>query len=203
MPDLSNGYELHSETFIRDRYPTIGRSIAHAWAASLPAAAEVLELGCGHGIVSQVLLDAGLTLSVVDASPSLLRTFRERFPTVPTECAAAQESEFFRRTFDGVIAVGLLFLLDEADQRTVLRKAGNALRPGGRFLFTAPHQQVEWIDILTRQPSRSLGAPVYQAILLEQGLQVSWGTTDEGENHYFFAIKPPLWIPPGPWHLSP
>jgi 2-polyprenyl-3-methyl-5-hydroxy-6-metoxy-1,4-benzoquinol methylase len=189
MPDLSNGYEERAETFIRNRFPQIGKSVARAWAESQAPGAEVLELGCGHGVITEVLIESGLKVSVVDASPTLLRVFRQRFPTVPTECAAAEESSFFGRTFDGVIAIGLLFLLPEEAQRTVLRKVASVLRSGGRFLFTAPQQKVEWIDILTRQPSRSLGAPVYEAILREQGLHVSWGITDEGENHYFFATR--------------
>jgi SAM-dependent methyltransferase len=189
MPDPSNGYEEHAATFIRERYPEIGKSVVSTWAGSLPPAAEVLELGCGHGVVTEVLVETGLTVSVVDASPSLLRAFRQRFPHVPNQCAAAEESDFFGRTFDGVIAIGLLFLLAEEAQRTVLRKVGSVLRPGGRFLFTAPHQQVEWVDILTRQPSRSLGAAVYESVLTECGLEVSTGITDEGENHYFSAIR--------------
>jgi 2-polyprenyl-3-methyl-5-hydroxy-6-metoxy-1,4-benzoquinol methylase len=192
MPDPSNGYEALAAIFIRDRYPEIGKSVVRHWAGTLAPAADVLELGCGHGVITEVLIESGLAVSAVDASPSLLGAFRQRFPHVPNQCAAAEESDFFGRTFDGIIAIGLLFLLAEEAQRTVLRKAASALRPGGHLLFTAPHQQVEWIDILTRQPSRSLGAPAYQAILSQQGLQVSWGITDEGENHYFLATKPPL-----------
>ncbi len=190
MTDLSNGYEELAETFMRDRTPWIGRSVARAWAESFAPGTEVLELGCGHGVITEVLIESGLTVSAVDASPSLLRALRQRFPDVPNECAAAEESNFFGRTFDGVIAIGLLFLLAQEAQRTLLRKVASVLRPGGRFLFTAPLQQVEWIDILTRQPSRSLGAPEYETILREQDLQVSWGIADEGENHYFFATKP-------------
>jgi 2-polyprenyl-3-methyl-5-hydroxy-6-metoxy-1,4-benzoquinol methylase len=160
------------------------------WAGTLAPGAEVLELGCGHGVIADVLIESGLIMSDVEASPSLLCAFRQRFPDVPNECAAAEESNFFGRTFDGVIAIGLLFLLPEEAQRTVLHKVASIMRPGGRFLFTAPHQEVGWIDILTCLPSRSLGAAVYELVLTESGLEVSAGVTDEGDNHYFFATKP-------------
>lgn len=189
MPDRSHGYDELAETFIRSRYAPIGEGVVRAWAQEFPPHAEVLELGCGHGVVSSVLIEAGLTLSVIDASPRLLEAFRDRFPAVETQCAPAEESNFFGRTFDGVIAIGLLFLLDEDAQMTFLRKAGRALRPNGRLLFTAPHQDVGWTDIMTGQRSRSLGAPVYEQVLREEGLQTRWGVTDEAQNHYFFATK--------------
>jgi SAM-dependent methyltransferase len=190
MPDKSNGYEEYAAEFTRRRDTWIGPIAVRDWAASLPSGAEILELGCGHGVVTQVLVDAGFKLSVVDASPSLLRAFIERFPTIPTECSAAEDSSFFGRSFDGVVAWGLLFLLEEGAQRAILRKVGSALRPGGRFLFTSPREPVDWIDVMTRKPSRSLGAPAYEQTLREAGMDVSHGVTDEGGNYYYFASKP-------------
>jgi SAM-dependent methyltransferase len=189
MGDTANGYEEHADTFMRWRHPHIGQKIAGEWAHGFAPGAAVLELGCGDGVISQALVDAGLKLYGLDASPTLLRAFRERFPGVETECAAAEQSTYFDRTFDGVIAVGLIFLLPETAQRTVLAKVANALKEGGRFLFTAPRQACSWVDELTRRESRSLGAEEYEAILRGLRFEVSSGRVDEGENHYFFAVK--------------
>jgi SAM-dependent methyltransferase len=189
MPDASHGYEELADEFMRRRDDFIGKAEVRQWAGEFAPGAEVLELGCGHGVISQVLVDAGVTLSAVDASPSLLRAFRERFPGVETECAAAEAAMLMGRAFGGILAWGLIFLLEEDQQRTVLSRAARALRPGGRLLFTAPIQVVEWIDIMTRQPSRSLGVDEYERILRNEGLEVSWGVRDEGENHYYFARK--------------
>jgi len=189
MTDTANGYEEYAAEFMRRRDSFIGPNTVRNWAASFAPGAEILELGCGHGVVTQVLVEAGLSVSAVDASPTLLRTLNERFPDLPTQCAAAEESTFFGRTFDGVVAWGLLFLLEEPAQRSVLRKVGAALRPGGRFLFTAPHQECDWIDILTQKPSRSLGAAAYEEVLRDAGMDVSHSVTDEGGNYYYFATK--------------
>ena len=92
----------------------------------------MLELGCGHGVISEVLAGAGpagaglagagVMLFAVDASPTLLAVFRKRFPGVRTECAAAEDSSFFGRRFDGVVAWGLIFLLEEESQRRLIAK---------------------------------------------------------------------------------
>jgi SAM-dependent methyltransferase len=189
MTDMANGYEEHAATFMRWRHPHIGQTMVREWAREFTPGAAVLELGCGDGVISEVLVEAGLTLYGVDASPTLLRSFRERFPLAKTECAAAEESSYFERTFDGVIAVGLIFLLPEDAQRIVLVKVANALAAGGRFLFTAPREVCAWVDGLTKRESRSLGVEEYEGLLRGLGFEVSSGRVDEGENHYFFAVK--------------
>jgi SAM-dependent methyltransferase len=187
--DHANGYEEHAEAFMRSRHPRIGQDVAREWARAFPPSATVLELGCGDGVISEVLVDAGLTLYAVDASPTLLRAFGERFPAAKVECATAEESTYFNRTFDGVIAVGLIFLLPEDAQRTVLSKVSDVLTSGGRFLFTAPRQACTWVDVLTKRESRSLGVEAYEGLLRSLSFEVSSGRVDEGENHYFFATK--------------
>ncbi len=192
MSDPSHGYEALAHVFLRSRDKIIGQAVVRAWAGEFMPRAQVLELGCGHGVISEVLIEAGLELFVVDASPSLLSAFRERFPNVEAECNAAEHSSFFGRTFDGAIAWGLLFLLPEDAQRAILTRVAGVLRPGGRLLFTAPRETFPWTDIMTGQPSRSLGTAVYEDLLHELGLEVSSGVTDEGDNHYFFAARPVL-----------
>jgi 2-polyprenyl-3-methyl-5-hydroxy-6-metoxy-1,4-benzoquinol methylase len=190
MPDDgANGYEEYAEIFMRARNPKIGASVMRKWASQLVPGSELLELGCGHGVVSQVLLEAGIKLSVVDASPTLLRDFHSRFPDVEVECSTAQKSELLRRKYDGVVAWGLIFLLAETDQRSVLRRAADALRPNGRLVFTAPNEALTWKDSITEMPSLSLGATVYEALLRDLGLDVSPRVIDEGGNCYYEGIK--------------
>lgn len=174
---------------MRARDPNIGLDVVRDWAAGFTPGTAVLELGCGHGVVSRALVDRGLVLYAVDASPTLLDAFRSSFPAARTECAAAEDSTYFNRTFDGVIAWGLIFLLPVDAQRTVIARVGHALEPGGRFLFTAPREERVWTDVLTGWESRSLGAATYRSLLRESACSVQDGRTDIGENHYFSATK--------------
>jgi hypothetical protein len=105
-------------------------------------------------------------------------------------CCAAETSTFSDRQFDGVVAVGLLFLLEAEAQRIVLAKVTDALAPGGRFLFTAPRETGAWRDAMTVHESRSLGAAEHEGLLCGLGLEVSSGVIDEGGQLLLLRAEP-------------
>ena len=190
MPDQSNGYEAIAEDFARARTLTIGPRIVREWAKGLPAGACILDLGCGFGRpISEALIEDGFTVYGVDASPTLVSKFRERFPAAPVECCAVEDSPFFHRTFDAVVAWGLFFLLPAEQQVRLIAKVARTLNPDGQFLFTSPKQPCTWTDGMTGLPSISLGHTVYQQELAAHGLVLVGNDEDEGENYYYFAAK--------------
>lgn len=191
--DKSNGYENHATTFIRCRSTGIngvGAPSVRHWARSLPANATVLDIGCGIGDpISKALVDEGLNVYGIDASPSMVEIFRQNFPNSPVACEAVENSSFFNRQFDAIIAWGLMFLLPEETQEVVLQKMANSLSTGGKLLFTASSQKMKWNDAITGIESISLGAEKYKALLVASGLSLIEEFEDEGENHYYHAVK--------------
>jgi len=191
--DKSNGYEEVAERFMSERDDYIGVVILREWSRGLPHGAAVLDLGCGHGIpVAKLLTEEGLAVYGVDASTKLIRSFRERFPGAHAECAAVEESRFFGRTFEGVVAIGLMFLLSPEAQPQLIHKIASVLEPGGRLLFTAPKEICTWKDLLTGRESVSLGAAHYRELLESEGLVFVDTMLDEGNNNYYAAVKTPL-----------
>jgi cyclopropane fatty-acyl-phospholipid synthase-like methyltransferase len=192
-PDKSNGYEEVASAFIAGRgsdSAETGVSVVADWSQTLPGGATVLDLGCGTGVpISQALIERGFRLYGVDASPSMVAAFRARFPTVPIECAAVEESDFFGRAFDGVVAWGLFFLLDEEVQRRLIRKVAAILPSGGKFLFTAPSQICSWADLMTGRTSLSLGHEAYRKALEAEHVRLVRTQRDECENYYYFGQK--------------
>lgn len=104
-------------------------------------------------------------------------------------CEAVQDSRFFDRTFDGVLAWGLIFLLSSEDQRRLIQRFADILVPGGRLLFTSVAVPLVWSDAMTELESRSLGAEEYRGLLSEAGLSIADEYEDEGQNHYFDVIR--------------
>lgn len=188
--DSASAYEYHADTFIDTRSPTIGAATVEQWACSLAPASEVLEIACGAGVpVSQTLLRAGLNLWVIDSSPALLAAFSQRFPTIPVQCARVQDTEFFNRQFDAIIAIGLVFLLNEQDQIKLIQRVSGLLPPCGRWLFTAPVQSGSWNDPTTGHHCLSLGEKSYVELLQAAGFQDAARFVDEGGNHYYSAKR--------------
>src|SRR3569833_2954770 len=192
--DRSNGYEGIAPEFLARRGS--GRSIGigvnevRKWARTLPLGAAVIDLGCGPGFpITEVLVDERLSTFGVDASPSFVQAFRRNLPNTPVACEAVQDSRFFDRTYDGVLAWGLIFLLSPDDQRRLLEKIAGILAPGGRLLFTSPAEPIAWKDGMTGLESRSLGAAEYRRHMSADCLSIASEYEDEGQNHYFDAFK--------------
>jgi SAM-dependent methyltransferase len=187
--DLSHGWDAVAGAFMAAR-STVGVEVVRRWARQLPKGGTVVDLGCGFGEpVTRTLIDARLEVWGVDASPALVAEYRRRFPDCPVACEAAETSALFGRRFDGAVAIGLIFLLPEADQRRLIARVADALVAGGRLLFSAPQQECAWNDLLTGRPSRSLGEAAYRKGLGAVGLTLEGQSTDAGGNHYFEATK--------------
>lgn len=189
--DHSNGYEACATDFIKHRSTTsIGVSTVRIWANTSPHGSAILDMGCGNGLpITKCLTDAGHHLYGVDASPSMVTSFRKNLPEVPVQCESVETSSFFNQTFDGVVAWGLLFLLTEQAQQDLIMRVGQIIHPGGQFLFTAPRHKCTWTDVLTGKESRSLGQYDYTKLLTHAGFKHISTMTDEGQNNYFLASK--------------
>ena len=191
MINAASFYETQALKYLdgRDR-SRVGVEIVQDWARSLPSGSTVVEIACGGGYpITQVLVDKGLAVWAIDTSPTLLRQFRLRFPTIPTQCASALDSDYFGRTFEAVISIGLVFLLREDEQLAFLRRVSEFLEPRGRMLFTAPVETGTWQDVTTGLECWSLGRVAYTRALERNGLRVVRTHVDEGENNYYEAEK--------------
>ena len=194
MTDPSNGYESVAAAFLagRGRAPStaIGAREVREWACTLPRGAAVIDLGCGSGLpLTKILVSEGLNVYAIDAAPSLVEAFRHNLPETPIARESVEDSSFFNRRFDGILAWGHMFLLQREAQRSLIRSMADLLVPGGRLLFTSPAEAVIWNDAMTGLESRSLGAAAYRRLLSAGDISVTSEYEDEGQNHYFDAFK--------------
>ena len=191
MIDAGRFYEMQALKYldVRDR-SRVGGELVERWARSLPFGTPVVEIACGGGYpITQVLVDSGLAVWAIDTSPTLLRQFRLRFPTIPTQCASALDSNYFGRTFEAVISIGLMSFLREDEQLALLHRVSEILEPGGHFLFTAPVETGTWQDVATGLECWSLGRIGYTRALQHVGFRVIRTHVDEGEYNYYEAQK--------------
>jgi 2-polyprenyl-3-methyl-5-hydroxy-6-metoxy-1,4-benzoquinol methylase len=188
--DRSEGWDEVAEQFIAARSGA-GAALVRRWARDwLAPSSTIVDVGCGSGVpIAKALSEDGFQIYGIDASPKLITEFRRSVLGAQAVCEAAQDSRFFGLSFDAAVSVGLMFLLSADDQRVVLRRIADALKPGGRLLFSAPRAICTWQDSLTGRSSQSLGEDEYERTLRAGGLTLAGFHEDEGHSTYFEAVK--------------
>jgi SAM-dependent methyltransferase len=102
----------------------------------LPPRPDLLELGCGAGVESTRILAERGRLTGVDISEAQLDLARRRIPSATFMCADLAKLEFADQSFDGVVALYVLFHLPRAELGPLVGRIRDWLRPGGVFLAT-------------------------------------------------------------------
>lgn len=104
-------------------------------------ATSLLELGLGHGITTSIFEQHFKHHVVIDASPAVIRNFRQRFPDSKVEIA-----ESYFETFDTlerfeVIVFG--YILEHVDDPVrILKHFRRHLAPDGQMFVTVPNSEV-------------------------------------------------------------
>jgi trans-aconitate methyltransferase len=134
-----SGYAHHA-AFV----PALGAGILEKLA---PVAGErILDLGCGDGSLTERLVDRGVSVVGVDASPEMIAAARARGLDARLMDAT---NLMFQGEFDAVFSNAVLHWIH--DQDAVLSGVARALRPGGRFVAEfGGHTNIAGISVALR-----------------------------------------------------
>jgi SAM-dependent methyltransferase len=99
---------------------------------------DVLDLGCGHGWLSALLLEAGARVRGIDGSEALLAHARRIAPDIEfSQYDLVRDTLPTDRCYGRIVAHMVLMDLPDIDR--TLAFVRRVLEPGGRFVFTMPH----------------------------------------------------------------
>lgn len=91
---------------------------------------SVLELGCGTGALTAMMLHRGVTVTAVDQSEAMLRRARRRAPAATFILSDLLDFNCDRK-FDRVLLAFVLHHLEADARLATLKLARTALKPGG------------------------------------------------------------------------
>lgn len=108
---------------------------------------EILDLGCGTGILSHAYAALGHRVTAVDPAPAMLTVAREK-PLAGRISWVGSPAQSFQsdRRFDLIVMTGHAFqvLLTDADIAATLRVMRDHLAPGGRIVFETRNPVIDW-----------------------------------------------------------
>lgn len=136
--ELADEYELRAPSL----FP-VSEQVLTWFLPNIAPGSHVLDVGCGVGILTRILLDRGYKVSCVDISPRMIAHAKKRNPE-----ACAIEEDFLKITcrecFDGIVAFAYIHLFPKADVKEVLQKMRELLVPGGLVCLGSTHSTVSY-----------------------------------------------------------
>lgn len=184
MNDKSESADAYSRGAIDPCAATV-----RTWIHGFSPDADVLQIGFDGGDIPQLILDAGLRLHLVEASPMRLRIFRQIFAEVPSACSETTDCTLFSRTFDGVLFCASARTMPPAMGVAQLAGVERLLHAGGRLLLIIPPENQTVIDLRSGPMATRSAKDAYEKTLCNLGLHILPHLLDQSGNQYVCAVK--------------
>ena len=121
---------------------------------------RVLDVGCGPGVMTEVVLERSGVFDGVDLSPEMISEAKEKFghlPNVRFSVGHIESIEANDNTYDQLICMAVIEYLKTPDQ--ALAEMARVLKPGGVAIITMPKRwHVSRVTVAATKPVRALAA---------------------------------------------
>jgi 2-polyprenyl-3-methyl-5-hydroxy-6-metoxy-1,4-benzoquinol methylase len=121
--------------------------------AAVPRSGRVLEVGCGHGLLSMYIAVRGPDRDVVgididDDKLVVARAAAAAHPELRVQFATVEPDRFPPGDYDAVVFCDVLYLLPPGARRELLDRAAGRVRPGGTVVVQEADQVPRWKSLL-------------------------------------------------------
>lgn len=179
--DLASAYEVGARDYdsIRPAYPR--EALEFSLAGS--AAKLTIDIGCGSGIFTAQLVEAGLAVWAVDPSADMLSVLKERMPQVHTVCASGESTGLPEDSADLITYAQAWHWVDpplaSAEAARLLHDEGSLV-----LLWNQLDVQVPWVHRL----ARIMHAGDVHRPELAPPLGKEFSTPESGVWHWFMEL---------------
>jgi SAM-dependent methyltransferase len=150
-------YSAHSQV-IAKRYEQADVGSLHEFLkTSFPNFCNLLELGGGSGRDASYMIEQGHDLTFSDASLHMVKQgiyFHPELKSLSTVCRLPSELPFRDKTFDGVIAVGVVMHLPVAGIIDSIFEINRVLKSRGKLFLSVPHSRDDMVSEFTDNQGR-------------------------------------------------
>jgi len=108
---------------------------------------QVLDLCCGSGQATEVLVRYSQNVTGLDASPLSLKRAQQNVPQAKYVEAFAQKMPFSDRSFDLVHSSMAMHEMTAEELRQILSEVHRILKPGGIFTLVDFHSPTNWLFV--------------------------------------------------------
>jgi 2-polyprenyl-3-methyl-5-hydroxy-6-metoxy-1,4-benzoquinol methylase len=132
-------YFTHSGTERRSEADTGADQYFEMYAPVIAARArgEVLDLGCGHGYLTERIARSSAVTKVVGMDK--INEFRGEHPKIKYETADIAKMDRIPGSYDTIVSSEFVEHISEEDHERLVGKIAQALKPGGIYLGSTPH----------------------------------------------------------------
>jgi SAM-dependent methyltransferase len=112
------------------------------------ATLDVLDIGCGHGLIHPYLNGPGFRLSGIDVAASALEQARQLNPNVTYDAYDGERLPYPNESFDIAFTICVLHHVPVPNWGAFLGEAWRVLRPGGTFVIFEHNKinpLVQWV----------------------------------------------------------
>jgi demethylmenaquinone methyltransferase/2-methoxy-6-polyprenyl-1,4-benzoquinol methylase len=111
---------------------------------------RVLDMCCGAGPATQILVERSRHVTGLDASPNAIKRAKAKVPQVEYVEAFAEKMPFPDNQFDLVHTSAALHEMEPQQLKQILQEVYRVLKPGGIFTFVdfhAPTNPLYWVGV--------------------------------------------------------
>jgi 2-polyprenyl-3-methyl-5-hydroxy-6-metoxy-1,4-benzoquinol methylase len=101
---------------------------------------RALDLGCGSGFISEILLSLGWSVTAVDLHPENTSRAKQKGAEAIQGDAVGACRSLPEQSYGLICATELIEHLDENDRADLLRETWRLARPGARLLLSTPNR---------------------------------------------------------------